>query len=271
MSLMTTVLHQIAAGVRRDVAARQAQVSFRDIKALSTSVPPPRDALGALVAMGCGVIAGITRATPITREKVRIPSVRTLARQFEAAGANIVGCHTESRRFHGSLQDLREVSDAVHVPVLCQDFIIDPYQVHEARYFGADMVPLVVAALEQPRLVSLIDRVESLGMTALVEVHSVEDADRAMTAGAQVVGVNARTDESLTMDVAAFAEIAPGLPSGVVRVALSGVTGVADVLRYAGAGADAVMVGEELISAPDPVAACRRFVSAGQHPACPTA
>ena len=120
---------------------------------------------------------------------------------------------TEERRFNGSLDDLDAVRAAVSIPVLRKDFIVGPYQIHEARAHGADMLLLIVAALEQPALVSMLDRTESLGMTALVEVHTEEEADRALQAGAPVIGVNARDLKTLEVDRDCFARIAPGLPS----------------------------------------------------------
>ncbi len=120
---------------------------------------------------------------------------------------------TEQRRFNGSLDDLDAVRAAVSIPVLRKDFIVGPYQIHEARAHGADMLLLIVAALEQQALESMLDRTESLGMTALVEVHTEEEADRALKAGAKVIGVNARDLKTLEVDRDCFARIAPGLPS----------------------------------------------------------
>ena len=176
---------------------------------------------------------------------------------------------TEERRFHGSLDDLDAVRAAVAVPVLRKDFVIGPYQIHEARAHGADMLLLIVAALDQPALESMLERTESLGMTALVEVHTEEEADRALTAGARVIGVNARDLRTLRVDRDCFARIAPGLPSDVIRIAESGVRGRADLLAYAGAGADAVLVGEGLVTSGDPRAAVADLVTAGRHPSCP--
>ena len=120
---------------------------------------------------------------------------------------------TEERRFNGSLADLDAVRAAVSIPVLRKDFIVGPYQIHEARAHGADVLLLIVAALEQQALASLLDRTESLGMTALVEVHTEEEADRALQAGASVIGVNARNLKTLEVDRDCFARIAPGLPT----------------------------------------------------------
>ena len=121
---------------------------------------------------------------------------------------------TERRRFGGSQADLDAVRAVVDVPILCKDFVVSSYQVHEARAHGADVVLLIVAALEQNALVGLLERVESLGMTALVEVHTEAEADRALDAGAAVIGVNARDLTTLEVDRSTFEKIAPGLPVG---------------------------------------------------------
>ncbi|QTH58513.1 indole-3-glycerol phosphate synthase TrpC [Corynebacterium hindlerae] len=268
---MTSVLEQIIQGVVEDVASREAKVPFQDIKAMSREVTPPRNALEALQQPGCGVIAEIKRASPCQGQIARIDHPAELAQQFEAGGARMIGCQTERRRFMGSLEDLAAVKTAVSVPVMSKDFIVDPYQIHEARYYGADMVPLIVSALDQARLESLLDRIESLGMTALAEVHTPEDASRAIQAGAKVVGVNARNLHSMTMNPSAFGEIAPGLPRDTIRIALSGVRDAKDLRRYASAGADAIVIGESLVTAPEPMTLVRTMVAVGQHPATPTA
>lgn len=192
-----------------------------------------------------------------------------LAQAYQDGGARIVSVVTEQRRFQGSLDDLDAVRASVSIPVLRKDFVVQPYQIHEARAHGADMLLLIVAALEQSVLVSMLDRTESLGMTALVEVHTEQEADRALKAGAKVIGVNARDLMTLDVDRDCFARIAPGLPSSVIRIAESGVRGTADLLAYAGAGADAVLVGEGLVTSGDPRAAVADLVTAGTHPSCP--
>ena len=139
----------------------------------------------------------------------------------------------------------------------------------EARARGADMVLLIVAALEQNVLVGLRERIESLGMTALVEVHDEDEATRALDAGARVIGVNARDLRTLAVDRSVFERIAPGLPSEVVKVAESGVRGPLDLIEYASAGADAVLVGEGLVAAADARQAVADLVTVGSHPATP--
>jgi indole-3-glycerol phosphate synthase len=174
---------------------------------------------------------------------------------------------TEKQRFGGSLEDLVSVRTTVDVPVLRKDFVFTSYQVWEARAHGADAVLLIVAALEQEALVSLVERVASLGMTALVEVHDETEVDRAVDAGARVIGVNARDLRTLEVDRTTFARLAPRIPSGIVRVAESGVRGPHDVLDYARSGAHAVLVGESLVTGKDPRGAVADLVAAGSHPA----
>ena len=264
-----SVLDSIIEGVRADVAAREAVVSMPEVKAAAEAAPPPRDVLAALREAGIGVIAEVKRASPSAGELASIADPAALACAYENGGARIISVLTEERRFHGSLADLDSVRAAVSIPVLRKDFVVGPYQIHEARAHGADMLLLIVAALDQPALESMLERTESLGMTALVEVHTEEEADRALTAGARVIGVNARDLRTLRVDRDCFARIAPGLPSNVIRIAESGVRGRADLLAYAGAGADAVLVGEGLVTSGDPRAAVADLVTAGKHPSCP--
>ena len=173
---------------------------------------------------------------------------------------------TEERRFGGTLADLDAVRSTVDVPVLRKDFVVSPYQIWEARAHGADIVLLIVAALQQTVLTSFVERVHSLGMTALVEAHDRREARRALDAGARVIGVNARSLKTLTVDIGIFDTIVGMLPSDVVRVAESGVRGPQDVLTYARSGADAVLVGEALVTSGDPGTAIRDIVAIGHHP-----
>jgi indole-3-glycerol phosphate synthase len=263
------VLAEILAGVREDVAARQERVSLERIKKQAETITPAKDAYTILRASGVGVIAEVKRASPSKGPLADIPDPAELAREYAAGGARCVSVLTEGRWFGGSLDDLSAVRAAVDVPVLRKDFVISSYQVHEARAYGADLVLLIVAALDQNALSGLLDRIESLGMTALVEVHTVEEADRALDAGARVIGVNARDLRTLEVDRSVFERIAPGLPGHVVKIAESGVRGPHDLIRYASAGADAVLVGEGLVTRKSPREAVAELVTAGSHPATP--
>ena len=264
-----SVLDSIVDGVRADLAVREAQVDFAEIKRRSTAAPPPRDVMTALRAPGIGVIAEVKRRSPSKGDLAEIPEPATLARQYEAGGARVISVLTERHRFGGSLEDFDAVRAAVDVPMLCKDFVVSSYQVLEARAHGADLVLLIVAALEQNALLGLLERVESLGMAALVEVHTEAEADRALDAGASIIGVNARDLTTLDVDRSTFERIAPGLPSEVVKVAESGVRGPHDLISYAAAGADAVLVGEGLVTAGDARQAVADLVTAGAHPATP--
>jgi indole-3-glycerol phosphate synthase len=179
----------------------------------------------------------------------------------------VISVLTEPRWFGGSLADLAAVRSAVGVPVLRKDFIIGSYQLWEARAYGADIVLLIVAALEQNALVSLIERAISIGLLPLVEVHTEDELIRAVEAGATVIGVNARDLTTLEVDRGVFARLVPLIPAGVLRIAESGVRGPHDLLAYAAAGADAVLVGESLVTDKDPRAAVADLVTAGSHPA----
>ncbi|MBD8506319.1 indole-3-glycerol phosphate synthase TrpC [Hoyosella sp. G463] len=264
-----TVLDSILDGVRADVAARESALDLAAVKKLARQAPDPLDAAAALREPGIAVIAEVKRASPSKGALANIPDPAVLAHEYELGGARVISVLTEARRFQGSLADLDAVRAAVRIPVLRKDFIVGPYQIHEARAHGADVILLIVAALEQDVLMALLDRTESLGMTALVEVHTEEEADRALEAGASVIGVNARDLKTLEVDRDCFARIAPGLPSNVIKIAESGVRGPADLLAYAGAGADAVLVGEGLVTSGDPRAAVSDLVTAGAHPSCP--
>lgn len=263
------VLDEILAGVREDVERRQERVSLEEIRELAAAAPPPLDAYAALRRAGVAVIAEVKRSSPSKGPLAEIADPAELAGDYAAGGARCISVLTEGRWFGGSLEDLAAVRAAVNIPILRKDFVVSSYQVHEARAHGADMVLLIVAALEQNVLVGLLERIESLGMTALVEVHDEEEADRALEAGAQVIGVNARNLRTLEVDRSVFERIAPGLPSSVVKIAESGVRGPHDLIRYASAGADAVLVGEGLVTQKSPREAVAELVNAGNHPATP--
>jgi indole-3-glycerol phosphate synthase len=264
--LHLSVLDEILDGVRADLAEREALVPLSALKERVERVPDPRDGLAALRGPGVSVIAEVKRRSPSRGELAVIPDPAALASAYESAGAAAVSVLTERRRFGGSLADLDRVRVAVDVPVLRKDFVVSPYQVWEARAHGADIVLLIVAALDQPRLVGLLERIESLGMTALVEVHDEAEALRAIDAGARLIGVNARDLRTLEVDRDTFARVAPLLPAHTTKVAESGVRDTHDLLTYAAAGADAVLVGEAAVTG-DPRHTIAELVTAGAHPA----
>lgn len=262
-----TVLDDIVEGVRSDVADRMATVSLEELKARASTVPAARDFQAVLRGDDVCVIAEVKRSSPSKGALAEIADPAALAREYEAGGAHCISVLTEQRRFGGSLADLAAVRAAVDIPVLRKDFIVTSYQLWEAKAYGADVVLLIVAALDQEALVSLVERTRSLGLTPLVEVHDEHEVDRAVDAGATVIGVNARSLKTLEVDRGTFARVAPRIPDSVVKIAESGVRDARDLIVYAEAGADAVLVGESLVTGKDPRAAVHDLVTAGAHPA----
>jgi indole-3-glycerol phosphate synthase len=230
-------------------------------------VPPALDVVAALRGDDVAVIAEVKRSSPSKGALAAIADPAGLASDYQAGGARVISVLTEQRRFGGSLADLDAVRDAVSVAVLRKDFIVSSYQLWETRAHGADMVLLIVAALEQNALVSLVERAVSIGLVPLVEVHDEAELERAVDAGARVIGVNARDLTTLEVDRTVFGRLAPRIPEGVVKIAESGVRGPHDLLAYAAAGADAVLVGESLVTGRDPRSAVADLVTAGSHPA----
>lgn len=261
------VLDGIMAGVREDLAQRQRATSLDELKERARRAPTPRDVYTALGGAKISVIAEVKRSSPSKGALAAIADPASLAADYEAGGAHVISVLTERRRFGGSLADLAAVRARVDVPVLRKDFITTSYQLWEARAHGADLALLMVVLLEQEALVSLVERAESIGLVPLVEVHTEEELDRALAAGARVVGVNARDLRTLEVDRDVFTKIAPKIPDGVIRIAESGVRGPHDLLAYARCGADAVLVGESLVTGKDPRRAVEALVTAGAHPA----
>ena len=265
---VSTVLEQIVDGVREDLDRRRATAPMEAVQELARAAEPARDAWATLSrADRIHVIAEVKRSSPSKGALAAIAEPAGLAADYAAGGASVISVLTEERRFGGSLADLDAVRARVDVPVLRKDFIVDPYQLWEARAHGADLVLLIVAALDQQVLVSLLERTESLGMHALVEVHDEEELSRALDAGARIVGVNNRDLKTLEVDRGTFARLAPHVPAGCVAVAESGVRGPLDVMSFAEAGAQAVLVGEALVTSGSPQEAVREMVAVGAHPA----
>jgi indole-3-glycerol phosphate synthase len=252
-----SVLDDIVAGVREDLDHRRALTPAADLRAALADVAPPRDPMPHFRAPGSSVIAEVKRRSPSKGHLADIPDPTSLATSYAAGGAAAISVLTEQRRFGGSLDDLRAVRAAVDVPLLRKDFIVDGYQLLEARAAGADLALLIVAALDDDTLRRLHDEARELGLTVLVEVHDEAEAERAVGLGAELVGVNARNLKTLDVDPGTFARLAPQLPDDRVLVAESGISGPDDVRRYVDAGARVVLVGEALVRDGDPERAVR--------------
>jgi indole-3-glycerol phosphate synthase len=260
-------LDDILAGVREDLAVREAEVSLDRLKERVQQMSSPLDPMPVFNGPGVSVIAEVKRSSPSKGELATIKDPAALAADYAAGGAAAISVLTEQRRFGGTLDDLRAVRETVDVPVLRKDFMTTSYQLWEARAAGADLALLIVAALEQIALESLIERSRSIGLTPLVEVHDETEVSRAVDAGADLIGVNARNLKTLEVDRGTFERLSPLIPDGVVKVAESGVRGPHDVIEYAKSGAHVVLVGETLVRGDDPRASVADLVAAGTHPA----
>ncbi|MDV3221671.1 indole-3-glycerol phosphate synthase TrpC [Intrasporangium sp.] len=267
---MPSVLDEIISGVREDLAARRATTPVSELEARAAAATPAIDPVPSFrTAGGVAVIAEVKRRSPSKGRLAEIPEPGALAAAYEAGGASAVSVLTEERRFGGSLADLDAVRAAVRVPVLRKDFLVDPYQVTEARAHGADLVLLMASALDDILLRDLYEQATDLGMTPLVEVHDAAELDRAMTLHPSVVGVNARNLRTLEVDRQVVADLLPSIPGDIIAVAESGVTGPADVVDYVRAGARAVLVGEALVTGGAPAEAVREFIAAARSAVVP--
>jgi indole-3-glycerol phosphate synthase len=257
------MLADLTAGAVEDAEERRRTRSSADVERAALARPAARDALAALApADRVKIIAEVKRASPSRGDLADIPDPALQASRYQEGGASAISVLTEERRFKGSLADLEAVRAAVDLPVLRKDFIATPYQVLEARAAGADLVLLIVAALEQPVLAELHALVLELGMTPLVETHSADEVARAADVGARLVGVNARDLSTFQLDRDLFGRLAEAIPADAVKIAESAVLEPADVAHYRAAGADVVLIGEALVTG-DPVATLRRFLEAG--------
>ena len=252
-----SVLDDIVAGVREDLAGREAVVPEAELRDLVAAAQAALDPMPAFRSPGLSVIAEVKRRSPSKGDLAAIPDPAALARAYAEGGADAISVLTEGRRFDGSLDDLRAVRAAVPTPLLRKDFIVTSYQLLEARAAGADLVLLIVAALDDATLTRLHQEARALGMTVLVEVHDEAEIARALAVGAELVGVNARNLKTLEVDPDTFGRLVGLLPADVVKVAESGIFGPVDVKRYVAEGAHGVLVGEALVKDGDPEGAVR--------------
>lgn len=255
------MLTDLTAGALADAAARREFVSYAEVEAAALTQLPTLNALQYLApAEHIKVIAEVKRASPSRGDLAEIVDPAALARTYANNGASTISVLTEGRKFKGTLDDLRAVRAEVSIPVLRKDFIAEKYQILEARAAGADLVLLIVAALDQKVLMDLNDFALSLGLTVLVETHSREELHRALDINASLIGVNARNLSTFELDRELFASLVDEIPSGVIKVAESAVRNSTDVQHYRDAGADVVLVGEALVTS-DPAATLQSFLA----------
>ena len=254
-----------AVGLPEIVEVHRARVaadrrSFEAELETARNSPPPRDFSGALGGDEISLIAEVKRRSPSRGEFAPRLEAGSLAKAYVAGGASAVSVLTDEQFFGGSWADLHEARSACGVPVLRKDFTLSPLDVCDVRSQGADAVLLIVAVLEDGLLADLITLAAELDLAALVETHSEGEIDRAIAAGATLVGINQRDLGDFTVDSGRAARLASAVPAGCVRVAESGVRSPEDVRRASEAGFDAVLVGEQLVTAQNPEAEARRLV-----------
>jgi len=259
------ILDKIMDHKRHEVAERRLAVPLTELKDRGSERPPPLDFAAALRSESACLIAEVKQASPSRGLLSPDFDPVRLARIYRANGAAAISVLTDSRFFQGSLDHLVRIRQAVWqtVPLLRKDFVFDPYQVYEARACGADALLLIVAALSDGELTDLLNLSHELGMAALVEAHDDEEVERAVRLQPRVVGINNRNLCDFSVDLSTFGRLRALLPEGVVAVAESGVQTSDDVRRLSVMGADAVLVGEALVSARDVGAAVREMVRGG--------
>lgn len=258
-------LERITSATRHNLASRMERVPLDEVRARATAAPPPRDFAAALCPVPAGparLIAEIKRASPSKGLLATDFDPVARARAYAAGGAAAISVLTEPHFFQGSLDHLSAVRAAVDVPVLRKDFLLDPYQVYEARAAGADAVLLLCALLDNRQLAEMLALTRKLGMAALVEAHDAPETRRAVACGARVIGINSRNLRTFGVDPTVVRHLRPLVPAGRIFVAESGIGDSVDAARARAWGADAILVGETLMRRDGPFALVRELTSA---------
>ena len=252
-----SVLDSIIEGVREDLAMRR--LPLAQIREALESAPAVRNIGKAFAGPEISIIAEVKRSSPSKGALAAIEDPGALASRYEESGANVISVLTERRRFGGSLDDLDAVRARVEIPILRKDFMVDEYQFLEARAHGADLVLLIVAALSKNQLDDYYQLAKELGMSSLIEVHTHDELERALEISPEIIGVNSRNLKTLDVDLAAFAQLIPRIPTSMVRVAESGISNRSDVEFAQEYGATAILVGEALVRSSDTELAMREL------------
>jgi indole-3-glycerol phosphate synthase len=249
-----TILDKIAASTRLRVEKAKEIAPFGTVRDAALALPRPAPVFPferALAAPGLSFICEVKRASPSKGLIAPDFPYLDIAREYEEAGADAVSVLTEPEFFLGSDQYLREIAAAIKIPVLRKDFIIDGYQIYEARLLGAGAVLLICSLLDEKTLASFLETAESAGLSALVEIHNEAEAETAVRAGAKIIGINNRDLKTFEVDFSLATRLRARIPAGVLAVAESGVQSPEDVRVLAETGVDAALIGESLIRAPD--------------------
>lgn len=258
------ILDEIMAHHRENLPKVMADVPFADLRAMAGVSPPPRDFEAAVRAPGVSLIAECKKASPSRGLLVHNYDPVRLARLYEKAGARAISVLTDARHFQGTLAHLRDVREAVRVPVLRKDFLFHPYQLYEARVAGADAVLLIAAVLSDTEMRELLALARKLGMAALVEIHDEAELARVLPLQPTLIGVNNRNLQTFEVDFGNTARLRALIPPEIAVVGESGLKSPDDVRAMKTAGVDAVLVGETLVRSKDVAGTARAFVAAGR-------
>jgi len=258
-------MDQLIAGAREGVEARRAELSQADLEARLSGRREDRPFNEALTRPGLSLIAEFKRRSPSAGALA--PEAIDLGAQvaaYERGGAAALSVLTDERHFGGSLADLRAARAACDLPIIRKDFIVDPYQLYEAAVNGADAVLLIVAALGDGDLRALYQEARSIDLDVLVEAHDGEELERALEAGAEVIGINNRNLDDMSVDIGTTYELMPDVPAGKTVVAESGISGREELAELDRVGVDAVLIGGALMTSPDPEAKVRELTGSDE-------
>ncbi len=253
-------LEQIVNSTRKSLAQHKSQTPLASLERAIAYQASPRDFAGALRGDDISLIAEVKRASPSKGLLCPNLAASSLAHVYNENGAAAISVLTEPDYFSGSFADLEAVRTEVDLPLLCKDFILDGYQIYKARAHGADAVLLIAAILSQHELKALLDTAHSLGMSALVEVHNRDELMKALRVSPGIIGINNRNLEDFSVNLETTFKLRPLIPTGVLVVSESGIHSRDDVLRLQQAGVNAILVGEALVTSPDPAAKIAELV-----------
>lgn len=260
---MTSVLDSIIQGVKADLEVRKSSVLLGALKALVDEVPRALPAAELLHKNSFSVISEVKRASPSKGHLSDIPDPALLAFEYQTGGAQVISVLTEERKFNGSLADLDAVRRKVSIPILRKDFMVDEYQVWEARAHGADVILLIVAGLADNQMAELNELATNLGMSVLVEIHDESELDRALAINPKLLGVNARNLKTLDVSLDVCHALIPKIPDHILAIAESGISSTDQVEALVLSGARAVLVGEALVTGGTPAETVREWTQAG--------
>jgi len=249
-----TIVDDIAADVRRGLTERKRREPLSRLVGAPNIHGTPRDFGAALRGDGVRLVAEMKRASPSMGWLCPRLDAGMMAVRYARGGAVAVSVLTERTRFKGDRADLTAARQATELPVLCKDFILDDYQIYEARFWGADAVLLIASLLSLDELGTLMGVADSLKMAALVEVHTEAEVEKALSAKASIVGINNRNLADFSVDLGTTLRLRPLIPAGVTVVSESGIRSRADISALRAAGVSAFLVGEALVTSPDPEA-----------------